>query len=116
MFLSSRGIDNWFRALNELGTTTAYDPDEGLAAGGYFLASNIDPSNQTRSDARRTYYDPFITRKNYNVLSNAQVTRLLFHDSNEILPFRKARQVEKRQQNANAPLRATGVEASQSLR
>jgi choline dehydrogenase-like flavoprotein len=127
---------NWFRALNELGTPTIYDPDEGIAAGGYFLASDIHPVNQTRSDARRTYYDPFFARKNYNILPNATATRILFEDSNQDLPpyrssdnstqsnngnistthqyarVRKVRQPEKRQQGANAPLHATGVEVS----
>ena len=131
---------NWFRALNELGTSTVYDPDEGRAAGAYFLPSDIQPENQTRSDARRTYFDPFLARKNYNVLPNAQVTRLLFNDRNQYLPpygssqygnqsitgnrsitrpstrVRKERQTEKRQQRANAPLHATGVEVSLSLK
>jgi hypothetical protein len=120
--------------LNELGVPTVYDPDEGIAAGGYFLASDIHPSNQTRSDARRNYYDPFFGRKNYNILQNSHVTRVLFdspdptvslhnallNDSQGNLgnlsiaqPFtrsRKIRHSEKRQQNAHAPLRATGVE------
>lgn len=141
-FISSEltWTDNWFRALNELGTSTVYDPDEGLAAGAYFLPSNIQPFNQTRSDARRTYFDPFIARKNYNILPNAQVTRLLFDVRNQYLPpysssqnrnqsnignlsdttqpytrLRKDQQTEKRQQGANAPLHATGVEVSISL-
>jgi hypothetical protein len=123
--------------LNELGVPTVYDPDEGIAAGGYFLASDIHPSNQTRSDARRNYYDPFFGRKSYNILQNSHVTRILFdshdptvslhnallnallNDSQDNLgnlstaqPFtsRKIRHSEKRQQNAHAPLRATGVE------
>jgi choline dehydrogenase len=131
-------IDNWFRALNELGVPTVYDPDEGIAAGGYFLAADIHPNNQTRSDARRTYYDPFYARKNYNVLQNSHATRLLFDDPSEDLPtysnfvkgsrnnvgnlsttqgstrVRKGRNSEKRQQNARLPLRATGVEVSLS--
>ncbi|ERF75652.1 hypothetical protein EPUS_08805 [Endocarpon pusillum Z07020] len=88
--------DNWFRALNQLGVATVYDPDEGTAAGGYFLASDIQPNNQTRSDARRTYYDPFLGRRNYNVFQNSHVTRILFDN--------------QRQQNDHVSLHATGVE------
>jgi hypothetical protein len=64
--------------LNELGVPTAFDPNDGTSAGGYFLPSDIEPINQTRSDARRTYYDPYCSRPNYNILVNSQVTRILF--------------------------------------
>jgi choline dehydrogenase len=124
--------------LNELGVPTVYDPDEGIAAGAYFLAADIHPNNQTRSDARRTYYDPFSARKNYNVLQNSHVTRLLFDGPSEDLPpysnlvkgsrnkvgnlsttqgstsVRKGRNSEKGQQNHRLPLHATGVEVGLS--
>jgi GMC oxidoreductase len=126
--------DNFFRALHELGVPTVYDPDEGVSAGGYFLASDIHPQNQTRSDARRAYYDPYISRKNYNVIPNSHVTRILFESPYQDLPLygasvngsqdiignlsisqsctsmRKVRQSEKRQRNTRLPLHATGVE------
>lgn len=98
--------ENWFRALNELGIPTVYDPDEGIAAGGYFLPSNIHPRNQTRSDARRTYYDPFNERKNFDILQNCHVTRILLDKPNKS---------EIRPKNARVPLHATGVEVSLSL-
>lgn len=131
--------DNWFRALNELGVPTVYDPDEGIGAGGYFLASDIQPNNQTRSDARRTYYDPFFGRKNYDILQKSHVTRVLFEGPNQNSPqhgnlfngsqssfgnlsttqksarVRKVRQAGQRQQSTNVPLHATGVEVSLSL-
>jgi choline dehydrogenase-like flavoprotein len=72
--------------LDDLGVPKVYDPDEGITAGGYFLASDIQPNNQTRSDARRAYYDPFFSRKNYNILQNSHVTRLIFDDSDLSLP------------------------------
>jgi len=130
--------DNFFRALNELGVPTVYDPDEGISAGGYFLASDIHPQNQTRSDARRAYYDPYISRKNYNVLPNSHVTRILFEKPNQYSPLygasvngsqdnignlsmprsytstRKVRHSEKRQQGTSLPLHATGVEVRSS--
>ena len=54
------------------------------------MSTNINVNNQTRSDARRTYYDPFIARKNYNVLPNSQVTRILFNDTNADNPLKAA--------------------------
>ena len=64
--------------MNELGVPTAYDPNDGTSAGGFFLPSDIEPTNQTRSDARRTYYDPYCSSPNFNVLVNFQVTQILF--------------------------------------
>lgn len=74
--------DNWFEALQELGIPTSTEPNEGLSAGGYFLPVDVHPTNQTRSDARRAYYDPNIARDNFNVQPNSQVTRVLLESSN----------------------------------
>ncbi|KIV85530.1 hypothetical protein PV11_01215 [Exophiala sideris] len=76
--------NNWFEALHELGIPTSAEPNEGLSAGGYFLPLDIDPINQTRSDARRSYYDPNIARTNFNVQDNSQVTRVLFDTSENL--------------------------------
>lgn len=76
--------DNWFDALHELGIPTSAEPNEGLSAGGYFLPLDIDPNNQTRSDARRSYYDPNIARGNFNVQPNSQVTRILFDQGDQL--------------------------------
>ncbi|KAL2429009.1 Dehydrogenase xptC [Exophiala dermatitidis] len=76
--------DNWFAALHELGIPTSAEPNEGLSAGGYFLPLDIDPNNQTRSDARRSYYDPNIARDNFNVQANSQVTRVLFEQGDQL--------------------------------
>lgn len=127
-------IDNWFRALNELGVPTVYDPDVGIGAGGYFLASDIQPNNQTRSDARRTYYDPIFGRKNYDILQHSHVTRILFDSPSPKSPqhgilvndsqsnignlsmtqrstkIHRLGHDEKRQDNAQVSLHATGVE------
>jgi hypothetical protein len=56
---------------------TALDPNDGLSSGGYYLPSDIEPLNQTRSDAR-TYFDPYCSKPNYNILVNSQVTRIIF--------------------------------------
>lgn len=71
---------NFFRALNLLGVPTTPDCNNGYAAGAAFSPTDIDPANQTRSDARRTYHDPVINRPNFHVLTGHQVTRLLVAD------------------------------------
>ncbi|KEF61550.1 uncharacterized protein A1O9_03117 [Exophiala aquamarina CBS 119918] len=76
--------DNWFQALQELGIPTSAEPNAGLSAGGYFLPLDIDPNNQTRSDARRAYYDPNIQRGNFNVQPNSQVTRIIFEQGDSL--------------------------------
>ena len=43
------------------GLVTQFDPNDGTSAGPAFIPNDIDPNNQTRSDARRTYYDPYVS-------------------------------------------------------
>lgn len=47
-------------ANSSLGLPTQFDPNDGTSAGPAFVPTDIDPNNQTRSDARRTYYDPYV--------------------------------------------------------
>lgn len=70
-------VENFYEGLNILGVPTAFDPADGTEPGASFLASSIHPTNQSRSDARRVYYDPYITRPNFHVATGQQVTRLL---------------------------------------
>lgn len=79
-------------ALNILGVPTAFDSAAGITPGGTFLPSSIHPTNQSRSDARRGYYDPFISRSNFHVATEQHVTRIV----NEL--------------GTNATVTATGVE------
>lgn len=72
-----RTIGNLFAALNLLGVPTAFDPNDGLTAGAAFVPTDIDPNNQTRADARRSYFDPYATRKNFHVITGQQVTQIL---------------------------------------
>jgi choline dehydrogenase len=65
------------QGLNILGIPSAFDPAEGIKAGSNFLATSIHPTNQSRSDARRGYYDPYISRTNFHVATSQQVTRVL---------------------------------------
>lgn len=59
---------------------TEFDPNDGSSAGAAFVPTDIDPKNQTRSDARRTYYDPFRQRQNFHVITGQHVTRVLIDD------------------------------------
>ncbi|KAL8850159.1 MAG: hypothetical protein Q9198_011115, partial [Flavoplaca austrocitrina] len=68
---------NLFAALNYLGVPTQYDPNDGSSAGAAFVPTDLDPVNQTRSDARRTYYDPYVSRPNFHVITGQHVTRIL---------------------------------------
>lgn len=49
--------------------------------GSVLSASTINPSNWTRSYSRTGYLDSIPGRKNYDILANAHVTRLLFDKS-----------------------------------
>ena len=68
---------NLFAALNSLGVPTQFDQAEGITAGAALVPTDIDPTNQTRSDARRAYYDPYATRQNLHVITGQHVTRIL---------------------------------------
>ena len=46
-------------------------------AGAALVTTDIDPNNQTRSDARRAYYDPYVTRDNFHIITGQHVTRVL---------------------------------------
>jgi choline dehydrogenase len=80
----------WFEALEALGIPKSLDPNDGSNAGGYFLPLSIDPDQQTRSDARTAYYDPASRRPNFNVITNAQVTRIIFEDGFPASPVSSA--------------------------
>lgn len=67
-----------FGALNELGVPTAYDPSNGLIASASFLPLSLDPSNESRSTARRAYYDPVVERPNLWISTGQHVTQILF--------------------------------------
>ncbi|MCJ1367292.1 hypothetical protein MMC16_006424 [Acarospora aff. strigata] len=68
---------NFFDGLNQLGVPTQFDPNDGTSAGAAFCPTDLDPNNQTRSDARRSYYDPYISRNNLYVICGQHVTQVL---------------------------------------
>lgn len=71
---------NLFAGLNYLGVPTEFDPNDGSSAGAAFVPTDLDPKNQTRSDARRAYFDPFRHRQNFHVITGQHVTRVLIDD------------------------------------
>ncbi|KAG8527402.1 uncharacterized protein KY384_007554 [Bacidia gigantensis] len=68
---------NLFEAMNNLGIPTQFDPNDGTSAGPALVPTDLDPNNQTRSDARRTYFDPYVYRDNFHVITGQHVTRVL---------------------------------------
>lgn len=76
-FLKFGDLVNFFDALNYLGVPTEFDPNDGNSAGAAFVPTDIDPNNQTRSDARRAYFDPYTDRDNFQVVTGQHVTRIL---------------------------------------
>ena len=82
LVLSVTPTVNLFEGLNHLGIPTLYDPNDGTSAGAALVPTDLDPKNQTRSDARRTYYDPYAHRPNMHVITGQHVTRLLIEGVN----------------------------------
>jgi choline dehydrogenase len=87
------------------------DPNDGSMSGGYFIPLNVHPTLQTRSDARRVYWDPVRGRPNLSIAVHAQVTRVLF-ERPYFEPTRTVRHGRnaRRQSPTNGSVRATGVE------
>lgn len=88
-----------------------FDPNAGLSAGGFYLPVNIHPINQTRSDARRTYYDPFASRTNFDVLANILATRIIFNSGNTTVDYNSTATDLQFQARATAVEYASGPEA-----
>lgn len=64
--------------LKELGIPILTEPNNGTNAGGMLIPNNMDPENQTRSDARLAYFDNIInTRPNFHVATGEHVYRLI---------------------------------------
>ncbi|RSL62968.1 hypothetical protein CEP53_004555 [Fusarium sp. AF-6] len=68
---------NVVKAVRELDITVAADQANGSPIGGYFCPHNQDPKTLTRSSAREAYYESVSSRKNLQILTGQQVTRVL---------------------------------------
>ncbi|WXC60584.1 hypothetical protein SNK03_006463 [Fusarium graminearum] len=67
---------NFVQAVGELDINVAFDQANGNAIGGYFCPHNINPKTVARSSAQ-DYYSAVSSRKNLQLLSGHQVTRVL---------------------------------------
>ena len=64
-----------------MGVPTSKNTYGGENCGAFISTSSINPANWTRSYSRTGYLDPIPPRQNFDVLTNAHVTRLLFNSS-----------------------------------
>ncbi|OBS25046.1 hypothetical protein FPOA_05582 [Fusarium poae] len=67
---------NFVQAAEELDISISVDQANGNAIGGYFCPHNTNPKTVTRSSAQ-DYYSAVSSRKNLQLLSGHQVTRVL---------------------------------------
>ncbi|KAJ4118868.1 hypothetical protein NW768_010606 [Fusarium equiseti] len=67
---------NFVQAAGELDINVALDQANGNAIGGYFCPHNLNPKTVARSSAQ-DYYSAVSSRKNLQLLSGHQVTRVL---------------------------------------
>ncbi|KAJ5102947.1 hypothetical protein N7532_003476, partial [Penicillium argentinense] len=76
-------VGEWSEACDNIGIGVSDEMYGGSPWGAEVSTSCINPSNWTRSYSRTGYLDPMPDRGNYDVLSDAHVTRILFaSDSN----------------------------------
>ncbi|OAP57251.1 hypothetical protein AYL99_07989 [Fonsecaea erecta] len=74
-------VGAWSSTANNAGVDDTQDPYGGENWGAYVATSAINPANWTRSYSRSGYLDPLPPRRNYDVVANAQVTRILFNNT-----------------------------------
>ena len=71
-------IKDWSSAAANAGVADSRDTYGGENWGAYVSNSAINPANWTRSYSRTGYLDPLPPRSNYDVLTDAHVTRIVF--------------------------------------
>ncbi|OGE56648.1 hypothetical protein PENARI_c003G02215 [Penicillium arizonense] len=74
-------VGYWSTSLDNMGIAISENMYGGDTFGAEVSTSCINPSNWTRSYSRSGYLDPLPDRRNYDVLANAHVTRLVFDKS-----------------------------------
>ncbi|EXJ74799.1 uncharacterized protein A1O5_01495 [Cladophialophora psammophila CBS 110553] len=74
-------VGAWSSAAINAGVDNTQDAYGGENWGAYVATSAINPANWTRSYSRSGYLDPLPPRRNYGVVANAQVTRILFNNT-----------------------------------
>lgn len=68
-------------SLENMGIANSSEMYGGQNYGAEVSTSTINPTNWTRSYSRSGYFDPLPDNGNYDVLTDAYVTRILFDDS-----------------------------------
>ena len=68
---------NFINAFHSLGISTPKDPGAGIKSGIFWGPSSLDPSGETRSDARAAHYEPVKQRSNYHIKANTMVTKIV---------------------------------------
>ncbi|KIW61712.1 hypothetical protein PV05_01802 [Exophiala xenobiotica] len=76
-------VGQWSEAMENVGIPVSHDTYGGESWGAYVSTSAINPTNWTRSYSRSGYLDPLPPRSNYDVLTDAHVTRILFNSSSK---------------------------------
>lgn len=76
-------VGQWVQSLANVGVAISNQMYNGEPWGAGVSTSTINPTNWTRSYSRTGYLDPLPDLGNYDVLANAQVTRLIFDTSNK---------------------------------
>ena len=69
---------NWWNGALEAGFTPAKDPNSGDSIGIAWYTTSVDFHNRTRSDARIVHYDRVSARKNYHILAENTVSKVIF--------------------------------------
>ena len=68
---------NFINAFHSLGISTPKDPGAGVKSGVFWGPSSLDPSGETRSDARAAHYEPVKQRSNYHIKANTMVSKIV---------------------------------------
>ncbi|CRG84226.1 Alcohol dehydrogenase [acceptor] [Talaromyces islandicus] len=72
-------VGQWIMSLGTVGVASSSEMYGGANYGAEVSTSTINPSNWTRSYSRTGYLDPLSDTGNYDVLTDAYVTRLIFN-------------------------------------
>ncbi|KAF3050407.1 hypothetical protein E8E11_004132 [Didymella keratinophila] len=67
-----------WEAYHSEGYTSPREHAAGEAVGMLWIPTSLDPKTQTRSDARRTYYDSVKSRSNLKLITGVSATEVLF--------------------------------------
>jgi len=65
-------------AWKKFGVPVPFDATNGNGIGSLWIQNPIDPKDETRSYARTAYHDKAAQRKNYHLVVEHQVTKILF--------------------------------------